>query len=91
MFVTAEVQPCSQYSDYNHNCRLHNVLYRTCTSVILLMKVKAHIRTGHEGQREEYMYIYILSLTSYLDAVEWSTPRIGSSTLKDTWCTSTGR
>jgi len=38
-----------------------------------------------------YIYFYTLTLTSYLDAVEWSTPRIACSTLKDTWCTSTGR
>ena len=57
-------------------------IYRTSPSVFLLMTVKARIRTGHEEQREEYMYIYILSLTSDLDAVEWSTPRIGCSNLK---------
>jgi hypothetical protein len=62
-------------------------IYRTSASVILLMTVKVLIRTGHEGQGEEYMYIYTLSLTSDLDAFERSTPRIDYSNLKkDTWC-----
>jgi hypothetical protein len=51
------------------------------------MTVKVQIGIAHEGQGEEYMYIYTHSLPSDLNAFEWSTPRIGRSTLKkDTWC-----
>ena len=55
------------------------------------MTVKAQIRTSHEGQGEQYVYIYTLSLKSDLDAVEWSTAGNGCSTLKkDTSCSFAG-
>jgi hypothetical protein len=38
----------------------------------MLMQGKAHIRTDHKGQSDEYLPIYILSLTWELDGVEWS-------------------
>jgi hypothetical protein len=46
------------------------------------MHGKAHNRTGHEGQGEEYIYIYILFLTWEVDGVEWSRPRTNRSTPK---------
>jgi len=50
------------------------------------MKRKIHIRTGHKGQVNEYMYIYTLSLTLYLDVVRWPTPLNGCTILKKcTW------
>jgi hypothetical protein len=45
----------------------------------MLKEGKANIRTGHESQGEDYMYIYTLSLTSELDSVEKSTPRTARS------------
>jgi hypothetical protein len=58
----------------------------------MVTKGKVNIRTGHESQGEEYMYIYTLSLTSEIDAVEMSTPRTDRSIpQKDTCCYCTGR
>jgi hypothetical protein len=34
------------------------------------MKSKSNIRIGHDGQEEEFMYIYTPPLTLYLDAVQ---------------------
>ena len=54
---------------------------RSCDAI----KGKVNPRTGHEGPEGEERYSSILSLTSALDGVGWSTPRPGRFTLgKDT-------
>jgi hypothetical protein len=40
-------------------------------------KGKIHLTTGHEDPDGVHTYGFVLSLTSALDAVEWSTPRLG--------------
>ena len=77
---------------YNRNCRLHEILYRTFSSVFLLIYGKSHNRTGHEGQGDEYMYIYTISLTWELDGFELSRPPTGCfAPKKDSRCPFTGR
>ena len=51
------------------------------------MKVKCHLRTGHEGPEGEWRFSSALSLTSAQDGGSSSTPHLGHFILgKETWC-----